>query len=104
LHFALFQGTSNLSGYLAKTELLRIPGLNLGWFFQAFYIVIQAPSSDWKYEKSRAGEGGGGRTHTFGVEHPAAKLKACAVYRRSDIMLSHGKPIPRNGNDDNGNK
>jgi hypothetical protein len=41
---------------------------------------------------------GGGRTHTFGVRKAGAKLKTCAIYLRSDIVLSHGKPIPRNGN------
>src|SRR5262249_23606605 len=47
---------------------------------------------------SAAGETGGGRTHTFGVRQAGCKLKTCAVYQRSDIVLSHGKPIPRNGN------
>jgi hypothetical protein len=40
----------------------------------------------------------GGRTHTFAVRRAGAKLKARAVYQRSDIILSHGKPISRNGN------
>lgn len=53
--------------------------------------------SDWKYEKSSAGTEGGGRTHTFGVKNPASKLKGCAVYSRSDVILRGGKPIPRNG-------
>jgi hypothetical protein len=64
--------------------------------------IVYLKKEDWKYEKSAAGEAGGGRTHTFGVRRAGAKLKACAVYRRSDIVLSHGKPIPRNGNADNG--
>jgi hypothetical protein len=49
-------------------------------------------------KKSAAGEAGGGRTHTFAVRRAGAKLKTRAVYQRSDIVLSHGKPIPRNGN------
>lgn len=53
--------------------------------------------SDWKYEGSKAGEGGGGRTHTFGVKEPAKRLKGCAVYKRSDIILSGGKPQHING-------
>jgi len=60
--------------------------------------VVYLTKSDWKYEKSTAGEAGGGRTPTFGVKSPAAKLKGCAVYQRSDIVLSHGKLVPANGN------
>ena len=40
----------------------------------------------------------GGRTPTFAVRRPGAKLKTRAVYQRNDIVLSHGKPIPRDGN------
>jgi hypothetical protein len=32
--------------------------------------VAYLKKEDWKYEKSAAGEGGGGRTHTFGVRVP----------------------------------
>ena len=53
--------------------------------------------SDWKYEKSNAGEKGGGRTHTFGVRNPARKLKAKAVYQRRDVVVRDGKPVPANG-------
>lgn len=52
---------------------------------------------DWKYEGSGAGPGQGGRTHTFGVKRPAAKLKGCAVYRRSGIVVRDGKPVRANG-------
>ena len=37
-------------------------------------------------------------TPTFAVRRAGAKLKTRAVYQRSDIVLSHGKTIPRNGN------
>ncbi|MBM4033220.1 MAG: hypothetical protein FJ291_15760 [Planctomycetes bacterium] len=55
--------------------------------------------SDWKYEGSRAGTTGGGRTHThtFGIRNPASKLKDKAVYARSDVDLSGSKAVPRNG-------
>lgn len=53
--------------------------------------------TDWKYEGSRAGAEGGGRTHTFGIQNPATKLKGKAVYARSDVRVSGGKAIPRNG-------
>jgi hypothetical protein len=52
---------------------------------------------DWKYERSSAGATGGGRTHTFGLTTAAHRLAGCQVYSRSDVRLSHGKPIPRNG-------
>ncbi len=61
--------------------------------------VVFLEKSDWKYEKSSAGETGGGRTHTFGVKNPAKKLRECAVYQRKDVVIRDGKPIPRNGND-----
>jgi hypothetical protein len=49
--------------------------------------------SDWKYESSRAGEGGGGRTHTFGLRHPSAKLRGAAVYRAPGVVLQGGRPV-----------
>lgn len=62
--------------------------------------VVFLNKSDWKYEKSSAGVVGGGRTHTFGVKEAAKKLANAAVYRRSDVVVRDGKPIPRNGHDD----
>jgi hypothetical protein len=59
--------------------------------------VVYLEKSDWKYEKSSAGETGGGRTHTFGVKNPANKLRGCAVYQRRDVIVRDGKPVPRNG-------
>ncbi len=52
---------------------------------------------DWKYEGSSAGAHGGGRTHTFGLRNPATKLRGKAVYSRSDVSVSGGKPVPTNG-------
>lgn len=59
--------------------------------------VVRLEKADWKYEGSTAGEGGGGRTHTFGLKNPAKKLKDCAVYERLDIKLVGGKAVPANG-------
>ncbi|MEN8197146.1 MAG: hypothetical protein ABFS30_11635 [Pseudomonadota bacterium] len=59
--------------------------------------VAYLKSSDWKYESSTAGSEGGGRTHTFGVIRPATKLKDKAVYKRSDVVIRRGKPVPANG-------
>ncbi|MYE94207.1 MAG: hypothetical protein F4238_12695 [Gemmatimonadetes bacterium] len=54
---------------------------------------------DWKYEGSKAGQSGGGRTHTFGVRKPATRLRGCAVYERPGIAVRAGKPVPINGID-----
>jgi len=59
--------------------------------------VVFLKKSNWKYEKSGAGEAGGGRTHTFGVKNPAEKLSGKAVYQRKDVVIRDGKPLPRNG-------
>ena len=59
--------------------------------------VVFLEKSDWKYEKSSAGEAGGGRTHTFRVKNPATKLARKAVYRRKDIVIRDGKPVVKNG-------
>jgi len=61
--------------------------------------VVFLQKSDWKYEKSGAGESGGGRTHTFGVKNAAAKLRNKAIYARKDVRIRDGKPVPRNGDD-----
>ncbi|MGH9907791.1 MAG: hypothetical protein ACRD8U_19660 [Pyrinomonadaceae bacterium] len=52
---------------------------------------------DWKYEGSTAGAAGGGRTHTFGLKFPAARLRDKAVYQRKDVKLVGGKAVPGNG-------
>src|SRR5207248_297696 len=59
--------------------------------------VVFLEKSDWKYEKSSAGDAGGGRTHTFGVRNVAKKLKGCAAYQRKDVVIRDGKPVARNG-------
>lgn len=59
--------------------------------------VVFLEKEDWKYESSTAGESGGGRTHTFSVRLPAQRLKGKAVYCRSDLKISGGKPTPFNG-------
>ena len=59
--------------------------------------VLFMQKGDWKYEASKAGRAGGGRTHTFGLRRPAEKLKGKAVYARTDVKVSGGKAVPRNG-------
>ena len=52
---------------------------------------------DWEYQDSSASRAGGGRTHTFGLKLPATRLKDCQMYKRSDVVLRGGKPVPGNG-------
>ena len=46
----------------------------------------------WKYEGSKAGEGHGGRTHTFGVKNPATVVGKAIVYQAPGVRLSGGGP------------
>ena len=55
--------------------------------------VVFLNKNDWKYEGSKAGAGGGGRTHTFGIKNPATKLKNAAAYVNPAVILQGGKPI-----------
>jgi hypothetical protein len=59
--------------------------------------VIFLRKEDWKYEGSTAGKGGGGRTHTFGLQDAAKKLRDKAVYQRKDVKLIGSKAVPVNG-------
>ena len=52
---------------------------------------------DWKYEGSKAREGRGGRTHTFGVKLPARRFAKAVVYRHPKIVLRQSKPTLANG-------
>ncbi len=79
------------------TESLESGKTVIIWRVDVAYLT----KSDWKYEKSSAGESGGGRTHTFGVKQAAKKLDGKAAYRRKDVIIRDGKPIPRNGDDAN---
>lgn len=59
--------------------------------------IVFLEKTDWKYEGSKAGSSGGGRTHTFGVKNAAKKLQGKAVYMRSDVVIRDGKPVIANG-------
>lgn len=48
---------------------------------------------DWKYETSKAAEGRGGRTHTFGVKNPAKRFRDTIVYQSPRIVISQGGPV-----------
>jgi hypothetical protein len=58
--------------------------------------VVFLNKGDWKYEPSKAGAAGGGRTHTFAVKHPASRLRGTAIFERTDIVVRNGKAIPKN--------
>ena len=53
---------------------------------------------DWKYDCSKAEQGRGGRTHTFGVKHAKTKLLGSIVYQAPRVALSGGGPTLINGN------
>jgi len=59
--------------------------------------VVFLTKEDWKYEASKAGTGGGGRTHTFGLKGAATKLKNAAAYQHKDVKITGGKAVPANG-------
>lgn len=56
--------------------------------------VVYLTKTDWKYEGSKAGMGGGGRTHTFGLRRASKKLKDAIVFQQPGIKLVGGKPTP----------
>ncbi|MGH7318823.1 MAG: hypothetical protein ACRELA_04240 [Candidatus Rokuibacteriota bacterium] len=59
--------------------------------------VVFLRKEDWKYEGSKAGEAGGGRTHTFGVKNPHEKLQSAAAYQHPNIVVRAGGPTLTNG-------
>ena len=52
---------------------------------------------DWKYESSKATEGRGGRTHTFGVKEPSKRFRGSIIYQHPGIVLRQGGPTLANG-------
>src|SRR6266567_4492784 len=55
--------------------------------------VVFLTANDSKYEGSKAAEGKGGRTHTFGVANPSKKLAGAAAYVLPGIAIKNGKPV-----------
>lgn len=47
---------------------------------------------DWKYEASKAAEGTGGRTHTFGIKNPKSRIAESVVYQATNVRLYQGSP------------
>lgn len=48
---------------------------------------------DWKYEGSKAAEGPGGRTHTFGIKLPATLLRKSIAYQNPRVIVRQGGPV-----------
>lgn len=55
--------------------------------------VCALRKEDWKYEGSKAEEGRGGRTHTFGIKLPAQLLRNCVLFQSPRIILRQGGPV-----------
>lgn len=62
--------------------------------------VVFLTKEDWKYEGSKAGDQGGGRTHTFGLRNPAQKLRDAAAYRAPNIVLKSSRPVLASDSDE----
>lgn len=54
--------------------------------------VVFIKKDQWKYEGSKAGATGGGRTHTFGLKSPAKMLREAAAYKLAGIVIKGGQP------------
>lgn len=61
------------------------------WRVDCVFLTKQ----DWKYEGSKAGTHGGGRTHTFGLKRPAEKLRGAdaAVFVNPSVILKGKGPV-----------
>ena len=55
--------------------------------------VCYLQKRDWKYEKSTARSGHGGRTHTFGVRRPAKCLCNAVIYQSPNVVVKRGAPV-----------
>ena len=55
--------------------------------------VVALAEDDWKYQGSKAVEGRGGRTHTFGVKSPATRLRGTVAYALPGVTLKGGRPV-----------
>ena len=61
--------------------------------------IIFLNKKAWKYEPSRAGEGRGGRTHTFRVKKPAKRLKNSIAFQNPRVVISQGGPVLKSGDE-----
>jgi hypothetical protein len=75
--------------YLVDTTQTIKPGFPVViWRVDVVFLTAE----NWAYQKSGAGTGKGGRTHTFGVSKAAKVLKGCVAYELPGIAIKGGKP------------
>jgi hypothetical protein len=72
-----------------QTKIIKAGKVVVIWRVDVVFLA----KTDWKYEGSRAGAEGGGRTHTFGIKRPREKLRGAAVYEYPRVGLKRGKPV-----------
>ena len=75
------------------TKIIKPDRIVVIWRVDVAFLQQQ----DWKYEGSKAEEGRGGRTHTFGVKHPADRFRESIIYSRPRIVLRQSRPVLANG-------
>lgn len=72
-------------------EVWGLPGSSVVvWRVDCAYLT----HVNWVYRPSKAGQAGGGRTHTFNVKDPS-KVFAMPVFLHPKVAMDHGKPVPR---------
>ena len=75
------------------TKIIKPDRIVVIWRVDVAFLQQQ----DWKYEGSKAEEGRGGRTHTFGVKHPADRFRDSIIYSHPRIVLRQSRPVLANG-------
>src|SRR5436309_1177843 len=75
------------------TKIIKPDRIVVIWRVDVAFLQQQ----DWKYEGSKAEEGRGGRTHTFGVKHPADRFRESIIYSHPRIVLRQSRPALANG-------
>lgn len=75
--------------YLVDTTQTIKPGFPVViWRVDVAYLTKE----NWKYEGSKAAEGQGGRTHTFGIRDPKKTLLGHAAFELPGIAIKGGEP------------
>ena len=75
------------------TKIIKPDRIVVIWRVDVAFLHQQ----DWKYEGSKAEEGRGGRTHTFGIKHPADRFRDAIIYSHPRIVLRQSRPALANG-------
>jgi len=75
-----------------QTKRLKAGKMAAIWRVDVAFLLAE----DWKYEGSKAAEGRGGRTHTFGIKNPAQHLRGSIVYQNPRVAIRQGGPVLAN--------